>query len=159
MFGRYTFLITFLFSCCGYTTHSILPSNIKTIAIPIATNQTIKPGLAEALTEQLISDFTQDRTLKIDNINRANIILDCTIKNYERSPQSYTANQEIIAWKVALEADINVKNSTKSESLSLFKGNISSWITYPADSTEDYGTNKAIGKLSQEILRKVLTSW
>jgi hypothetical protein len=158
MFKRFSFLVIFILSCCGYTTRSILPTNIKSIAIPVATNETVKPGLAEALTEQLINDFTQDRTLKIDNVDRASIILDCAIKNYERSPQSYTANQEVIAWKIVLEASAKTTDRAKSEQL--WQDNVSISITYDDKTeTEDQGIDKAIKKLSQEILRKVLTSW
>lgn len=152
------FIIILLCGCCGYTTRSILPSNIKSIAIPIAKNETVRPGLGELLTDSLIADFTQDRTLKIDNIDRADIILDCTIKNYERSPQAYTANQEVIAYKVLLECEITASDRVKTDTL--WHGNIATTISYDAKTeTEDQGIEKAITKLSLEILRRVLTTW
>jgi len=157
------FIVIILCGCCGYTTRSILPTNIKSIAIPVATNETVKPGLAEQLTDSLINGFTQDRTLKVTNIDRASIILECTIKNYERSPQSYTANQEVIAWKIIIEAAVKSTDRIKSEQL--WQDNVSISVTYDDKTedgikvTEDQGIDKAIKKLSQEILRKVLTSW
>lgn len=158
MYKRLPFIVLFLLSCCGYTTRSILPSNYKSIAIPVATNETIKPGLAEALTDSLIVAFTHDRTLKLENIDRADLILDCAIKNYERSPQSYTANQEVIAWKIVLE--VLAKTTERVNSEQIWQGNVSISITYDDKTeTEDQGIDKAIKKLSQEIVRKVLTSW
>jgi predicted type IV restriction endonuclease len=152
--------ITILFlACCGYTTRAIIPSNIKTIAIPVVGNETIKPGLGELLTEQLTNDFTQDRSLKITNLDKANLVLECKIVNYEKSPQSYTSEQEVSVWKVTLGAEVSANNKTKPDAEALTAGNVSAWITYNAEKTEDEGINLAIEKLSQEILRKVLTAW
>jgi len=42
----------------------------------------------------------------------------------------------------------------------LAKGNISTWITYDTQTeSEEQGIDKAIQKLSQEILKNVLTTW
>jgi len=110
------------------------------------------------LTSQLIDDFTADRNLKITPIDKANIVLNCAIKNYERSPQSYTADQTVIAYKITLTAGIVATDNIKSASL--WEGDISSWITYDAGTeTEDIGIDRAIKKLSQDILRKTLTAW
>ena len=153
-----TFVIVIIIACCGYSTRSILPSHLKSIAIPVVGNETIKPGLGELLTEQLSEDFTKDRNLKITTLDRANLVLECKITNYEKSPQSYTANQDVIAWKITLAAEINAEDKSKSESLT--KGNISTWITYDTKTeTEEQGIGKAIEKLSQEILKNVLTTW
>jgi hypothetical protein len=150
--------VILLLSCCGYSTHSILPPNLKTIAIPVVNNQTIKPGLGDMLTSQLIDDFTQDRNLKVTPIDKANIVLNCAIKDYEKTPQSYNSDQTVIAYKITLTAGIVATDNTKSASL--WEGDISSWITYDAASeTEDIGIDRAIKKLSQDILRKTLTSW
>jgi hypothetical protein len=152
------YFIILILSCCGYSTHSILPSNLKTIAIPVVGNETIKPGLGDMLTVQLIDDFTQDRNLKITPIDKANIVLNCAIKNFERSPQSYNADQTVIAYKITLTAGVIATDNIKSASL--WEGDITSWITYDAASeTEDIGVDRAIKKLSQDILRKTLTAW
>jgi hypothetical protein len=159
--SKITLLVLLFIACCGYTTRMISTSKFKTIAIPVVNNATIKPGLSELLTEQLTDDFTKDRTLKITTIEKADLVLECKIINYEKSPQSYTSEQEISVWKITLGAEINSQDKIKPESdtLSATKTNISSWVTYPSDSLEEYGINKAISKLSQDILRNVLTSW
>lgn len=110
------------------------------------------------LTSQLIDDFTQDRNLKVTPIDKANIVLNCAINNYEKTPQSYNADQTVIAYRITLTASVVAMDNTKSASL--WEGDISSWITYDAASeTEDIGIARAIEKLSQDILRKTLTAW
>ncbi|MEO0074579.1 MAG: LptE family protein [candidate division WOR-3 bacterium] len=153
------FIVLFL-SCCGYSTRSTLPPQYKSIAIPLVGNQTVKPNLGELLTNQLIDDFTNDRTLVIVPNERANLILECRIINYERSPQSYTANQEVINYRITMSAFIDIIDKTKFSDESLYRGEVSSWITYDvSQESEDDGINKVIKKLSLEILRKVLTAW
>ena len=156
--SKYFIYFIVLIISCGYSTHSILPSNLKTIAIPVVSNQTIKPGLGDMLTSQLIDDFTADRNLKVTPIDKANIVLNCVVKNYEKTPQSYNADQTVIAYRITLTAGVVATDNIKSASL--WEGDISSWITYDAASeTEDIGIARAIEKLSQDILRKTLTAW
>lgn len=160
MTKHYYIALIFLFGCCGYSTRLGLPSQFKTIAIPVVGNQTIRPGLGDMLTNQLMDDFTKDRNLRIATIEKADIVLECKITNYERSPQSYTANQVVLTYKILLDASVKASDKTKPDTEALWDGKISAWITYDAQNeTEDQGIDKAIEKLSQEILRKVLTAW
>jgi hypothetical protein len=153
-------ILVILIGCCGYSTRSTLPSQYKSIAIPVADNQTVKPNLGDILTDQLINDFTKNRNLSITPIDRADIVLECRITNYERSPQSYTANQEVIAYRITLNALVKTIDRTKSDAEPLYDDNISVWITYDSQSeTEDIGIARVIEKISIEILRKVLTTW
>ncbi|MBS4015384.1 MAG: LptE family protein [Candidatus Latescibacteria bacterium] len=156
----YSWILILLIGCCGYSTRSTLPSQYKSIAIPVVDNQTVKPNLGDMLTDQLLNDFTKDRNLSIAPIDRADIVLECRITNYERSPQSYTANQEVITYRTTLNVFVKALDKTKPDTEPLHDGEISAWITYDAQSeTEEIGIARAIEKVSIEILRKLLTTW
>ncbi|MCX7785811.1 MAG: LPS assembly lipoprotein LptE [candidate division WOR-3 bacterium] len=147
-----------ILSCCGYSTRTIVPSHLKTVAVPIVGNETMKPGLGDLLTDQLITDFNKERSLRVTSLDKANLILNCKITNYDRSPQSYTSSQEVLVWKITLSAYVEAED--KVEDTFLYQGDVSTFITYDAQSeSEDIGIDRAIKKLSQEILRKVLTTW
>lgn len=153
-------VIIVLTGCCGYSTRPMLPSQYKSIAIPIVENQTMKPGLGDFLTSQLTDDFTKDRSLKITQIDRADLVLECRIMNYDRSPLSYNANQQVQTYKTTLTASVKVTDKSKQEAEPLYIGEVSTWIISDAQSeNEEIGINHAIKKLSQEIIRKVLTTW
>jgi len=152
------FIIIILCGCCGYSTRSVLPSSYKTISIPLVGNETVRPGIGDLLTNQLLDDFTKDRTLKIVGIDKANLSLECKITNYDKFPQSYTADQNVSTYKITLGAEVKLNDQVKSEEM--WKNDVSIFITYDNQSeTEDQGIDKSVKKLSQEILRKVLTSW
>lgn len=138
----------------------VLPSQYKSIGIALVENQTVKPGLDDLLTNQLINDFTNDRSLKIEQLNRADLILESRITNYERSPQSYNANQEVSIYKISMNIYVRIRDKTITEEANLYNGDISSWITYDAQTEdEEVGVSKMITKLAQEVVRKTLTAW
>jgi len=145
-------------SGCGYSTSALIAPHLKTIAIPLVENQTIRPGLGEALTEQLINDFTRDRHLRVTNNENANVILECRITNYNKAPQSYDAQQNVYAYQITIEANGKCEDKVKSETI--WEESVSAWITYdPNSESEETGINKALAKLSSEIVRKTITSW
>jgi hypothetical protein len=120
-------------------------------------NETLRPGLDEALTQQLIQDFTRDGRLKIVEA-APDLILDCRITNFERTPHAYDAAQQVSTWKISITASVQCPNRARSETL--WEGPVSIWVLYDAGSeTEADGLRKGIEKLSQEILDKTLTAW
>ena len=151
-------VILCFFNCCGYSTNVLIAPHLKTIAIPLVENQTIRPGLGEALTDSLISAFTKDRHLRVTNIENANVVLTCQITSYNKAPQSYDASQNVYAYQITLDASGKCEDKVKSETI--WEETVSAWITYnPNTETEEQGINQAIAKLSSEILRRTLTSW
>jgi hypothetical protein len=150
--------IFFLLNCCGYSTSALIAPHLKTIAIPLVENQTIRPGLGEALTEQLINDFNKDRHLRVTNIENANVVLEFRVTGYNKTPQSYDAEQNVYAYQIMIDGSGKCEDKVKSEII--WEEPVSAWITFdPNSETEDKGIEKAIEKLSLEILRKTLTSW
>ncbi|MBM3313429.1 hypothetical protein FJY70_02410, partial [candidate division WOR-3 bacterium] len=71
--------------CCGYSTRSLLPSHLKTVAVLPAGNSTTQPGLAEALTDSLASAFASDRTLRVTNAEAASLLVNATVSSYARA--------------------------------------------------------------------------
>ena len=51
--------------CFRYSFSGAVPSHLKTIAVPLLDNQTAEFGIAERITDQLISEFQRDNTFKI----------------------------------------------------------------------------------------------
>lgn len=151
-------VILCFFNCCGYSSNVLVAPHLKTIAIPLVENQTIRPGLGEALTDKLIIDFNKDRHLRVTNIENANVVLECLITGYNKIPQSYDAAQNVYAYQITIDASGKCEDKVKSEII--WEGGVSTWVTYdPNSETEEKGIEKAIAKLSSEILRKTLTSW
>jgi len=150
-------LITIL-HCCGYSARSLLPSYLKTIAIPLVTNQTIRPRLGEELTEQLIRKFNQDGHLRVTSGAQGDLVLECRITNFTKIPPAYDATQRVYAWRITIDARVKCQDLVHYETL--WEGPVNGWVTYdPNTQTEDDGIAGALEKLSDEIIRKTITAW
>ncbi|MEO0110285.1 MAG: LPS assembly lipoprotein LptE [candidate division WOR-3 bacterium] len=149
----------FLFGCCGYSTRlSLIRSDIKKVAIPLAENKTLKIGLEDLLTNTLIETYRKDKRLDVSSLEEADIIIYCQITNFNKTPFSYDANQNITTWKITLDCSARCEERVKGTDL--WEGNFSVFGTYDQNlETEEIGINRAIEKLCQDILRKTFSQW
>jgi hypothetical protein len=152
-------LFTLILGCCGYSTRlSLLRSNIKKLAIPLAENKTLKTGLEEILTNTLIETYRRDKRLEIASLEDADIIIHCQLTNYNKTPFSYDAAQNISVWKVTIDCTVQCEEKTKGSNL--WEDNFSTFGTYdPNSETEEKAINQAMEKLSQDILNKTFSQW
>jgi hypothetical protein len=150
-----------LAGCCGYSTHSLLPSHLKTVAVPPATNTTTQPGLAEALTDSLTAAFTADRTLHVTNTEAADLVVNTTVSNYSRTASSYSSEslqQSVSAYELDVSAQVDARDQTRNEQF--YKGVASARVSYdPSSKTEEQAAGEAIRKLASEIVRQVQIAW
>ena len=151
-------VLTALAGCCGYSTHSLLPSHLRTVAIPPATNTTTQPGLAEALTDSLTAAFTYDRTLHVTNTEAADVVVNTTVSSYNRTASSYTGDQTVSAYELSVSAQVDVRDQTRNEEF--YKGVASARVTYdPNAKTEEQAAAETIRKLAAEVVRQVQIAW
>ena len=155
--------LVLLAGCCGYSTRSLLPSHLKTVAVPPATNTTTQPGLAEALTDSLTAAFTSDRTLRVTNVEAANLIVNTTVSSYVRTPSAYTGGdtaggQDVTAYDLSMSAQVDARDQTRDEEF--YSGVASARVTYdPTAKTEEVAAAEAVKKLATEIVRQVQIAW
>jgi hypothetical protein len=154
--------LALLVGCCGYSTHSLLPSHLRTVGVPPATNSTTQPGLAEVLTDSLTEAFTADRTLRVTNVEAADLVVNTIVSSYARTPVSYsgdsTASQAVSAYELSVSAQVDARDQTRNEQL--YKGIASARVTYdPNAKTEEKAALEAMGKLASEIVRQVQIAW
>ena len=116
-----------LLSSCGYQfqgSGSVLPDDIKTVAIPVVRNNTTESGLGLELTERLRSRFERYGVVTvIDDAKSADALLDAEILNVQTRVQDVTGEtdieleQELIIY---ISAELRRKNGQilwKNESL------------------------------------------
>lgn len=75
--------------CVGYRLGSSLPSDIKSIYIPLFSNKSNEPLIENEATARAIAQFQQDGTLKIARTEDADIILACTLNSVTMEPLRY----------------------------------------------------------------------
>jgi len=145
-------------NCCGYSTRSLLPPHLRTVAIAAVENSTTQPGLAELLNDALSSAFHQDRNLRVTNVENADLVVTVTITGYTRTAAAYDARQNISLYELTVAARVEAEDQVRDETF--FSGTVSGRVTYDPNSvTEEAATPKAIAKLAAEIVRQVVTAW
>ncbi|KPL01556.1 MAG: hypothetical protein AMJ90_07665 [candidate division Zixibacteria bacterium SM23_73_2] len=163
-------LIFLIFISCGYYsfTGESLPG-IKTVAIPMFENQTLEYGIAESLTDSLVSVFVSDNTLKVVDEKVADSILRGSIKEYQRIAHTYDQDEEVKEYKVRIFVDVTFEAKKKKETI-WEKKDMEGWGVYSAiplttsaglDSveTEDSGKARAVKKLADDILNNIVKGW
>ena len=89
----------FFWASCGYSfqgSGSILPPDIKTIAIPLAENDTTEPGLGQRFSESLRTRFDRYGAVKvIEEESEADAVLTARVVNIETNVSDTTSNTDI----------------------------------------------------------------
>src|SRR4030067_208887 len=112
-----------LLSCGYYSFSQSLTGDIKTIAVPLFSNQTQEFGITEVLTQGIIDGFIQDNSLKITTPEKADAILVGTITGYDRQPYTFDQQENVkeyiirIYVKSALEKTKNKEKVWEAEKL------------------------------------------
>jgi hypothetical protein len=96
--------LSFLLTGCGYRVGSILPMNIKTIAVPTFKNSTPEPGVEIGVTNQIINQFQIDGTLRLVEGDDADVRLDGELIEYRREPLRFTGTdfKEVSEYRLRL---------------------------------------------------------
>ncbi len=143
---------------CGYSTRSLLPSHLRTVAIASIENFTTQPGLAEEIGIILPRVFNSDRSLRVTNVEQADLIISLMVVNFSRTPAAYDADQNISAYEITLSAEVEAVDQIRNEPF--FSGLLTSRISYnPENKNEEDVRREAVEKLCREVVRQVITKW
>lgn len=146
-------------SSCGYRlsgTGSLVPSDVRTIAVPAFINNTNEPYVDVEVTRAVVYEFMADGRLKVVDVESADIALRGKIMKYELVPLSYTAASIVQQYQVKIVVDANLDDLRTGKTLWKESGIEAVFISdYPV-SVGDIRTTKiakdaAIRKASQDI--------
>jgi len=180
LFPKYFYLpvllFLFLVSGCGYTTRSLLPSNLKNIrvdnfvnGIKVAAEQSnvrmyrgYRPGMEVDLTRAVIKKFLLDGTLKITSESNADITLKGTLVDYKRDALRYDANDNVEEYRIKLIVELELTNNKTGAVMWTEKG-FAGETTYRTGGalakSDDAAVNDAIDDLSRRIVERTVEAW
>src|SRR5437867_4680885 len=101
-------------SGCGYTVRSALPSHLKTLAIPVFANSTVEFGLADDITQSLVTGFLADRHLRIVQERDADAVLRGTVVSYRNRVFGYTSSERATEYEVVLTVKVAFRDMIKN---------------------------------------------
>ena len=76
-------LIAALVGGCGYSVRGHLPDDVRTVAVPILVNRTMKPAVETEMTRAIATAFATDGRLKVVSRDDADALLEGEVTAYE----------------------------------------------------------------------------
>lgn len=144
---------------CTYSFTGTFRSDVKTIAIPVFENVTLKYGLEAIFTEKTVSAFVSDGRLKVVSLKNADSVLQCSITDFSRAAFSYDESGNVKQDKVTVLVDVLYKKIDTDETIFERKG-FTEWALYFLESeTEDDAIEAAATKFGEDVIREIVSAW
>ena len=117
--NRLLLLLGILLSGCGYTfsgAGTVLPPDVRKIAIPLAENRTVESGLGRLITDALREEFEKYGAVQVvESEKEADAVLNVTIERVTRESATVTSNSQSdlqLDATVQMSATLEKRNGT-----------------------------------------------
>ena len=147
---------------CEQPSVSLIPDRIHTVAVETFSNKTIRFGLEEELTRNIIDEFIRDGRLSITSTNQADSLLTGEITRYSLEPVSYDENYIVEAYRISVEVDMKYTDLATDKVLiqeTCTPYAVTYYVTPKAGGaveTEDDAQERLASELAQELVELVL---
>jgi outer membrane lipopolysaccharide assembly protein LptE/RlpB len=151
-------------SGCGYYgTSSRTAKGIKSVAVPFFVNRTAEPNLEITVTERVIDNLVTDNTLKVEDEDRADAVLEGTIVSFQNAPFSFNRELNAEEYHIVITVEATLFNRTLNEPI-WEKQTIKGDGSYFLDSTEEGrryedALAQAIKEITDRILNLTVQDW
>ncbi len=153
-----------LLSSCGYRIAYHLPPNIHSIAVPILKNETYQPGIEVPITNQIITKFLRDGSLKVRKERDSDLLLSGKITAYKRNAIAFDPedSDEPIQYRLYLRLGFILKDLRTNKVLwkiSNLTGKTTYFVTGNYSKTESEALREATEDLAQKVVERVVEFW
>ena len=146
-------------ACVHYQLGSMLPADIKTVAVPTVKNNTDEPFLEQDATSAIISQIQMDGSLRLASEDAADTVLDVKLTNFDLDPVGYVSGESstVDQYRMRITASFVLRrqsdNSVVAESPS-----VTGW--YDFDFTGDLTSSKAIAlrPAAEDLGRRIVAA-
>jgi len=151
-------ICAFFLSGCPYTLNPRGSITIKSVAVERFQNDTPEFGLADQMTDAIITAFIADGTMKVLPKDQAEAVLHGTLTRYQRRPYEYDENDQVTSYAVEMDFDIQLKKPA-DDSLIWDERMSQRGVYNLASESEEVGRQKALELLVQAIINRTTKSW
>jgi len=175
-FVVFLFVLLFFIAGCGYTTKSLLPSNLKTIYVDNLVNK-IKvtdessddrmyrgyhPGMELEATRTIRDKYLSDGNLKIADTQTADLILTGELVDFRNEALRYARNNDIEEYRVRIVVNLkmtNAKNGTVRWTENNFAGESLYRTTGTLAKSETTAIQEANDDLARRVVERTIEEW
>lgn len=140
---------------------STLPSHLKTVEIPLFSNRSLEPNVADEVTQELSKELLGNNLLKVVQKN-GDAEITGNVASYINTPYTFGASEtrqvNVTQYVVRITADVEFMDRKKDEAI--YKGTVSGEGIYDLQKeNEQAGKAKAIKELVQRIMQNSVQGW
>ena len=151
---------------CGYTASpALLPSHLKTVAIPVFENNTGEYTLEQDVTAAVVQRFVADNHLRVVDEKSADCVVHGKITQYRNAVFGISNAELAQEYRVTIAVSVVFKDQVKNREIWRDDDIVKTANYYvtavPGQQakTELDGRKEAIQKLADEILSRSIESW
>ncbi len=155
-------LTTALLAACSYSFTGGNLGGLKSVTIPVFSNETSEPGIREKITSELTRAVIEDNNLKVTDRRQADAVLSGRITRIDDVPFSFEGSGTTYAtrdYKITVQTTIKFENI--KEKKIIWEENVSGWGRYAlsGDRRRADGIDDAVKMITQNILNKMVSNW
>ncbi len=156
------FLTTVISGCYSFTGSS-LPTGIKSIAIPLASDNSSfsQATIRQELTDKLVQKFTRDGSLSVRDRSVADALLDITITSITDLPSGVaTAGEQLTNKRITITIEATYRDQKKQKTFwdKSFQQTSDYQISQGLDG-QTIAIKNAEDKLTNDLLLGVISNW
>ncbi len=158
----FQFTLFVFFSGCYSFTGASLPAGIKSIAIPLVTDNSnfSQADIKQQLTDQLVQKFTRDGSLQVRERTSSDALLDVTLTSITDMPTGVQQGEELTNKRITISVQALYRDQKKQKTFwdKSFQQNADYPIAQGAEG-QKVAIKNALDKLSDDLLLGVLSNW
>mgnify|MGYP003392801586 CR=1 FL=1 len=175
-FAVMSFAAIFFIAGCGYTTKSLLPSNLKTIYVDNLVNK-IKvtdessdarmyrgyhPGMELDATRTIRDKYLSDGSLKIADQGTADLVLTGELVDFRNEALRYSRNNDIEEYRIRIVVNLEMRNASNGKvrwTEKNFAGESLYRTSGPFAKSETAAMQEANDDLARRVVERTIEEW
>jgi TolB-like protein len=129
------------------------------VAVPLFENQTPEFGLAENLTQGVITGFMDDNQIKVVDTRTAEAVLSGRIVDYKRKAYTFDETDQVSEYMVEISVSAELVKRATPDTVWTMDRTRGSGIYTAEGEEEKQGQERAIAKIAEDILNRTIRSW
>jgi outer membrane lipopolysaccharide assembly protein LptE/RlpB len=159
-------------AACGYTTKSLLPPELRSIAVEPIQNEIdysahqrralYVPLIEVAIRSEIVNRFQIDGNLRITEPETASLILRGSLVSYDRGELRVDPNNDVQEYRIYVSVNFELWDTAKQEarwSEPRFTGEGTYFVSGPRATSEQVAIDEAIKDLARRIVERTTEDW
>ena len=163
-------LIISFFPGCGYTKHTVLPNNIKTIFVATVKNEipvnevyAYQPGLEIDITNAVIRRLNKDGNLRVvGDPGKADAKLEASLRRYEQEGVRFTTLESVQEYRLYIVLDVKLTDVRTSQLIweePNLSGDAEYFVSTIRTIAQEEASRRAIERLARNVVDRVVEDW